>query len=484
LFSLSIAAPISLADAQETLQRPQVEDVTAGVEPLRQGLPQRLTADPRLDDAAAELAGEILVHRVLEETGRGFTAARMALWDSGVIDAHVTWIAVRFDGPVTEGTVWAAVEELGGEYDHAGVGLARGGEGATTCVVVLLARRDLYSVDPLPWESGAGGSFRFSLRPGLRRPHVEWIHPDGAVTSVETQPLAGGGYEAQLTLPGGPGVHRLEVRALAGDEELLAAIGAVESTRRRNVRGKPQEYLLRMLDAERARYDLPPLDVSAPLAEVAAEHSRRLRDGTDFGHRSPLEPQERMAAARIPFSVALENVARAESLDWVHTLFMASPTHRANVLHPRVTHAGIGVARSDPLAWYATVDLVRLLPPLDMDLQKQRARDAIERAREQTEPLGRKRILDSIAERWCERIGRWGALDPDEVTELTQEVRFHLSDVDLVEAEHAVVDDVDEVGRLDPLADPRFDQYGLGVYQRNDGGMVHVLVVLVDRKAQ
>ena len=450
---------------------------------LRASLPQGLHPDPPLDSAAVELAEQILRHRVLEETGRGFTAARKALWDRGVIDAHVNWVAVCVDGPLVADAVWAAVEEQRGGYDHAGIGVVRG-EGESSCVVVLLTRRDVFRVDPLPWEAGAGESFRFSLRAGLSRPKVEWIRPDGSVLDAVLATLPGGGYEARMGVPPVPGVNRIEVRAVVDGQELLAAIAAAEVAPGLEIVGAPEDYLLRMLGSERARYDLPPLAVSPPLAEIATEHSRQLRDGAAFGHRSPLEPQERIAEAGIPFSVALENVARAESLDWNHTLIMASASHRANVLHPRVTHAGIGVARSEPLAWYATVDLVRLLPPLDLQVERRRARDAIDRARAENTPLVGKRILDSIADRWCVRIGRWGELSDDQVLELTQEVEFHLSDTQRVVADLAIVEDVDEVSWFDELLDPQFDQYGLGIYQEASGGMIYVLIVLVDRKTQ
>ena len=465
------------------LTAPSRADPSRTTESLRASLPDGLGSDPRLDSAAVDLAEQILVHRVLQEEGRGFTAARKALWDRGVIDAHVTWVAVRSNGPLSADTVWAAVDEQRAGYDHAGIGVASV-EGGSACAVVLLTRRDVFRVDPLPWEANAGEVFRFSLRVGLERPRVEWIHPDGEVSEVALSALSGGGYEARMGSPAGPGVHRLEVRAVSGGQEVFAAIAAAEVAPGREVSDPADEYLLRMLGLERDRYDLPPLAVSLPLAEVAAEHSRQLRDGAAFGHRSPLEPQERIAAAGIPFSVALENVARAESLDWIHTLFMSSAGHRANVLHPRVTHAGIGVARSEPLAWYATVDLVRLLPPLDLDVAQARARRAVERVRAEGAPLTSKRILDSIADQWCERIGRWGDLSDDQVLELTREVEFHLSDTERVVADLAIVEDVDEVSWFVDLLDPRFDQYGLGIYQQAGGGMVHVLIVLVDRKTQ
>jgi len=446
-------------------------------------LPAELAVDPRLDDAAAGLAREILSKRALDETGRGFTAARMAMWERGVIDAHVTWIAACSDGASREDELWQTVDRQREGYDHAGFGIA--GDGRTTsCAVVLLTRRDLFRLDPLPWEPGAGETFRFSLREGLGRPDVDWITPDGSVVDVDVASRATGGYEARLASPAQPGVHRLEVRAIEDGRELLAAIAAAEVGPRFDGPGMPRDYLLGMMQAERSRYDLPEVEVSPHLAEVAAEHSRLMRDGADFGHRSPLEPHERIARAQIPFSVALENVARAETLDWIHTLFMASPDHRANVLHPRVTHVGIGVARSEPLAWYATVDLVRLLPPLELPAELGRAREAIERARAGGPQLRRKRILDSLADGWCTRIGRWGRLTQDQVDELVGEVRFHISDTEHVVADLAVVEDVDEVSWLDELFDPRFDQYGLGIYQEPEGGMIHVLVILVDRKGQ
>ncbi len=46
-----------------------------------------------------------------------------------------------------------------------------------------------------------------------------------------------------------------------------------------------------------------------------------------------------------------ENVGYAASVRELHSLLMASPTHRANILSPTFRHVGIGVVQQDSMVW-------------------------------------------------------------------------------------------------------------------------------------
>ena len=164
---------------------------------------------------------------------------------------------------------------------------------------------------------------------------------------------------------------------------------------------------------------------------------------------------------------------------------MASPGHRANLLDPGVTHAGIGVAVSEPLAWYVTQELVRLLPPLDLERELERARTVLTEHRRTRgdPPLRTKRALDRVAQRWADDVGGRGAtaLDEAQIRELTAEAQFHLDDAERVVAELAWIEGAEQLADLPLFAAPGLDQYGLGLYQPSEGGMMAVVVVLVDR---
>jgi uncharacterized protein YkwD len=52
-----------------------------------------------------------------------------------------------------------------------------------------------------------------------------------------------------------------------------------------------------------------------------------------------------------------ENVGYGSSVDQIHTLFMGSEGHRANILNPAYGQVGIGVVRSGGTVW-VTIDFV------------------------------------------------------------------------------------------------------------------------------
>ena len=52
-----------------------------------------------------------------------------------------------------------------------------------------------------------------------------------------------------------------------------------------------------------------------------------------------------------------ENVGYGGSVEQVHTLFMGSSGHRANILKPAYSQVGIGVVRSGGRVW-VTIDFV------------------------------------------------------------------------------------------------------------------------------
>jgi hypothetical protein len=477
--SLGYATTASSGSLDDRVAQTQlVEEITAE-------LGAGAEADERLDRVATALASGALLRGGPREQGRGFTEARTRLWEEGVSDAVFAFTQVSFDGTLAVPTVMSAVRDVGNlsRFDRLGVGIAQDDQ-STGSAVVLLSRRDAEIEEPGSWAGDGNREIRLWLRPGLKHPRVERIGPDGAVEVAQISSLDDSVYVMIFAGARDPGVHRLEVRARLAGRETLVAIHAARAPGDVPDPDDPEAFVLDMVNAERRRYDLPDLVQLAPLALVARTHSEAMRDGLSFGHVSPATPDVRIATAGIPFSVALENVSRASTLAEAVTLFMASPGHRANVLDPRVTHAGVGVARSEPLTWYVTADLVRWLPPHDDEEIGPRAREVIEASRER--PLKSKRALDRIAQRWCDEVVLGGRdhLTEDEVRTLTDEVHFHMRDALRVLVDLAIVEEVEQIGSLPEIHRDEFDQYGLGLVQDDQGGMIHALVILVDRKTQ
>ena len=111
------------------------------------------------------------------------------------------------------------------------------------------------------------------------------------------------------------------------------------------VRPDLEARMLELVNAERTAQGLRPLQADPALAEVARAHSRDMFARGYFSHTNPegQEAFDRMRQAGVPYLVAGENLALAQTLPSAHQGLMNSPGHRANILLPRYGRVGIGV---------------------------------------------------------------------------------------------------------------------------------------------
>lgn len=101
----------------------------------------------------------------------------------------------------------------------------------------------------------------------------------------------------------------------------------------------------------------PALAWNEAVAAVARAHSRDMRDRGFFSHVDPEGDDftDRLREAGIPFTAVSENLARVSDAPnpaaFAHERFLQNPAHRGNILDPRFTHAGVGVARRGSTYW-------------------------------------------------------------------------------------------------------------------------------------
>src|SRR6266576_1766546 len=108
-----------------------------------------------------------------------------------------------------------------------------------------------------------------------------------------------------------------------------------------------ERELFDLLNHERTANHLPELMRDDALFRAARKHALLMLDLNTFEHQLPGEPglEERLTNAGARFTYIAENIAIGKDPATIHSGWMHSPGHRANILSPRVTAVGIAVGR-------------------------------------------------------------------------------------------------------------------------------------------
>lgn len=119
-----------------------------------------------------------------------------------------------------------------------------------------------------------------------------------------------------------------------------------------------EQQMVILVNKERVAVHDPPLAIDPKLTAVAVEHSRDMFLRHYFSHVTPerKDPGDRLTEAKIPFSVAGENIAYAPDLATAHSGLMNSPEHKKNILDPSFNKVGIGIISTATLGSMYTQD--------------------------------------------------------------------------------------------------------------------------------
>lgn len=111
------------------------------------------------------------------------------------------------------------------------------------------------------------------------------------------------------------------------------------------VRPKFEEEMLKMVNNERIKEGLKPLEADPEMTAVARKHSKDMFERGYFAHVNPdgKNPFDRMKDMNVQFRAAGENLALAQTVAIAHINLMNSPGHRANILNPSFGRLGIGI---------------------------------------------------------------------------------------------------------------------------------------------
>ena len=147
----------------------------------------------------------------------------------------------------------------------------------------------------------------------------------------------------------------------------------------------PEESrLLRLMNQERAALRLAPLRWDAELTRLARLHAADMRDTGTISHHSSADGADfaaRLGRTDYRASRAAENVALDSDVDHAHRGLMNSPGHRANILEPALTAAGVGILRGRDGALYVVEDFATPLPEMTDREAAAKVRASVQRAR-------------------------------------------------------------------------------------------------------
>lgn len=106
-----------------------------------------------------------------------------------------------------------------------------------------------------------------------------------------------------------------------------------------------ERELLASVNQARRNQGLPPLRWDESLASAARRHAVIMAEHGTAQHGFQGEPSlsERVKQVGARFTWLSENVTQGPTADFIHTQFMKSPPHRANILDRDMDSIGVGV---------------------------------------------------------------------------------------------------------------------------------------------
>jgi uncharacterized protein YkwD len=403
---------------------------------------QALTLDPALCRVGREYT-----RAALRSEGRPHAALiDYLLHHAGVTEPHPLLFHAAFPVESADGFAARLERQLPRllEQPVTEMGISALRVGRTVGVTLVLLHR-VARLEALPQRAARGAvvPVRGRIPAGYREPTLLATTPTGQ-TRQQALEVAAGRFEGRLALDDGPGTYTVEILAsgpLGPSVVSLFPIYCDVEPPARFVAPAPgvatpddareaEVLFVRLINDERRRRGLAPLQHNRRLSELARDHSRDMREAGYVGHRSPRTGllTDRLKHAGIPASVSLENIARNDSVAGAHQGLMSSPGHRRNLLDPRVRELGVGVVFQGEGAArqiYVTQNFILPIVLVDPRLTRldlwRRAQER--RARSGLPALRREPLLEELAARAAERILDRGRLEGDGEAMLAEEVK-------------------------------------------------------------
>ncbi len=122
-----------------------------------------------------------------------------------------------------------------------------------------------------------------------------------------------------------------------------------------NTQSNVAQEVLKLVNIERAKQNLPALKLNTALSNVAQLKSEDMKNKNYFNHTSPTygSPFNMMKQFGINYKYAGENIAKGQKTAAdVVTAWMNSEGHRANILNKNFTDMGLGYVKSGSTTYW------------------------------------------------------------------------------------------------------------------------------------
>ncbi|MDF2627182.1 MAG: SCP-like extracellular protein [Symbiobacteriaceae bacterium] len=109
-----------------------------------------------------------------------------------------------------------------------------------------------------------------------------------------------------------------------------------------------EQALVQLTNQERIKAGLAPLQLDEKLTSLARMKSADMVAKNYFSHTSPTygTPAQMLVKNGVTYTAFAENIAKGSTAAQIHTMWMNSAGHRANIMNVRLNRIGIGAAKS------------------------------------------------------------------------------------------------------------------------------------------
>ncbi len=319
-------------------------------------------------------------------------------------------------------------------YPRLAVATKRFGRNSTKIAFVFLDAP--IEVDPFPrrLELGQQATLTGRLVGGSKNPQVFVSDASGGLSTPQQPP--GEAFKADVKCGNRPGKIIVEVRGeyegnsgiaanfpIACGTELPQSV-ALASEPWPSDPAAAEKKILDQVNADRTAAGLKPVETDPAVAKVAHGISEDIasRGGVVTG-----DIGDRLRKEGIGTPLVLQSAVSDRTFERAQERLMSSPTNRANIMNPDVTHVGMGAlsrmdAEGKSMA-YVTEVFLKELPAADVSKVRQNIRDAVAQKRKdaRTTAVASDPTLEKTAQKFAEALAEAGGTLPKErAGEITQ----------------------------------------------------------------